>query len=55
MSSVVQDSWIADTKGRLNERQIPHDVGDAESLIKNHQELRDEINANSDRLVSSSA
>ena len=44
--SFLQEHWIADVKGKLNEREIPRDVAEAEALLKKHGELRDDINAN---------
>ena len=40
---------MADVKSRLNEKQTPHDVSEAEALLKNHQDLKEEIANNRDK------
>ena len=43
------DDWVSDVKSRLREKEVPHDVSEAEALIKKHQDLRDEIAANREK------
>ena len=38
-------------KARLKEKEIPHNVAEAEELLKKHSELLGELNANKDRSV----
>ena len=46
---LFQSSWISDVKDKLANRDMPKDVASAEELLKQHQDLRDEINANRDK------
>ena len=48
---LFQSSWISDVKDKLANRDMPKDVASAEELLKQHQDLRDEINANRDKWV----
>ena len=43
------DDWVNDVKSKLREKEVPHDVAEAEALLKKHQELRDEIAANREK------
>ena len=45
------NSWMADTKAKLRDNQQPTDVADAERLLKEHQELLDDVKASKDRWV----
>lgn len=36
-------------KGKLREKEVPHDVAEAEALLKKHNELKDDIAANKER------
>ena len=40
------ESWLGDVKKRCREREAPHDVAEAEELLKKHADLASEIEAN---------
>ncbi|KAK2186886.1 hypothetical protein NP493_185g03008 [Ridgeia piscesae] len=40
------DLWIAGVKSELREKEVPRDVTEAEALLKKHQDLKSDINAN---------
>jgi len=44
---------VIDIKKKLREKEVPHDLAEAEDLLKKHQELKDEILAGRERCVSS--
>ena len=41
--------WLGDTKAKLRDNQQPHSVAEAEDMLKQHQELLDDINASRDK------
>ena len=49
MFSCLQENWLADVKKRCREREVPHDVAEAESLLKKHKDLHSDIQANRDK------
>jgi hypothetical protein len=40
---------MADMKARLKEKQTPHDVAEADALLKQHSDLYDDMAANRGR------
>ena len=40
---------MVDIKKKLREKEVPHDLAEAEELLKNHQDLKDEILAGRER------
>ena len=43
---------MIDIKKKLREKEVPHDLAEAEELLKKHQDLKDEILAGRERCVS---
>ena len=43
---------MIDIKKKLREKEVPHDLAEAEDLLKKHQDLKDEILAGRERWVS---
>jgi len=46
---------VIDVKKKLREKEVPHDLAEAEELLKKHQDLKDEILAGRERWVLSHA
>ena len=44
---------MIDIKTKLREKEVPHDLAEAEELLKKHHDLKDEILAGRERFVSS--
>ena len=40
---------MADVKARCREKEVPHDVTEAEELLKKHRDLQSDIDANRDK------
>jgi len=47
--AVMQENFVMDVKKKLKEREVPHDLAEAEELLKKHQDLKDEILAGRER------
>ena len=45
----IQEKYMADMKARLKDKQQPHDVTEAEDLLKQHKDLYDDMQANRGR------
>jgi len=45
----MQENFVMDVKKKLKEREVPHDLAEAEELLKKHQDLKDEILAGRER------
>ena len=45
---IFQLTWVADVKEKLNAGEAARDVATAELLLKNHQDLCDDIRAHQD-------
>jgi hypothetical protein len=49
LSSLKQENFIVDIKSKLREKEVPHDLAEAEDMLKKHMDLKDEIAANRER------
>lgn len=45
------ENWLNDTRAKLREKNVPHDVAEAEEFLKQHNDLLDDINANKEKWV----
>ena len=44
-----QENFILDIKTKLREKEVPHDLAEAEDMLKKHMDLKEEIAANRER------
>ena len=42
---------MIDIKKKLKEKEVPHDLSEAEDLLKKHHDLKDEISAGRERFI----
>ena len=49
--TIEQLTWVADVKEQLNAGEAARDVATAEALLKNHQDLCDDIRTHQDEYV----
>ena len=46
---VPQESALADLRKKCKEKEVPHDVAEAEEMLKRHHDLLSEIEANREK------